>query len=90
MFQNGSACFRLHVGHTAGERGWGGEGEGRGKGLTTTPPPLLLHTEDAKSSQNTHTFNKSQAHKPVQACFNFVELPEEKSALSKALFTGEK
>lgn len=36
-----------------------GEGEWRRKGLT---PLLLLHTEDAESSQNTHTFNKRVKH----------------------------
>lgn len=62
MFQNGSACFRLHVGPKAGERlqREGGKREG-GRGREGDTLLLLVAVDAAQSSQKTLGNNDQNA-----------------------------
>lgn len=71
MFQNGSACFRLHVRHSAGVAAGGGRGErgGDGGGGCSNPGMLLVTPRGGKNS----TWERSGHQNQRQRRFRWTE-----------------
>lgn len=69
VFQNGSACFRLHVRHSAGEAEGGGRERGGGCGGCRNPGMLLVsHGEGKKQHMGTIRENQRQRRFSCSNC----------------------